>query len=83
MTYQNEDYPRVDEIIIDVREYVEDVCRGEWPEDEWFGLGSNWSINVWEEECGRRGITVFRDTIGPSGHVETDLTAGISIIISS
>lgn len=82
MIFRDVDYPGVDEILIAVDEFVRRKLRGEWPEDEWFSVGSNWSVNVWKEN-GCRRITVYRDMVTASGYVETDCSAGISIPISS
>jgi hypothetical protein len=79
MKYQDEDFPTVAEIRKAVEEYVANERDGEWPEDDWFVIGSKWSVNVWWDELGRTHITVYHDSIGGSGFPETDVHCGISI----
>jgi hypothetical protein len=70
----------VEEIFGAVTEYVARERGGEWPEDAWFDLGSEWSVNVWTwEDSSDRRITVYRDFVGRSGYRETDTSAGISL----
>lgn len=78
MEFKNQDFPTVEEIKQAVQEYVNDQCGGEWPEDEYFDIGTGWRVNVWDDD-GQKSITVYRDSFDESGFRVSDLAGGISI----
>ncbi len=78
MIYKNENIPSVAEICRAAGEFVNEKCAGVWPEDDWFDIGRNWSVNIWEREGDQR-ITVYPDRINIDGYRTTDCVFGITI----
>jgi hypothetical protein len=78
MKFNSENFPTVDEIRRAAEEFVDEHHVGVWPEDDWFDIGRNWSVNVWQEE-GRQRITVYPDRIDGQGFRTTDALFGINI----
>ena len=78
MKFENENFPSVFEFKGAVKECVYGRCAGEWPENDWFDVGSQGSVKVWRDLDQKR-ITVYPDLIGDRGMRTTDPLGGIVI----
>jgi len=68
-------FPTTGEIKRAADKFVAETCGGQWPEDEWFDIGDQWSVNIFTRSSERQ-ITVYRY---PSPGAELDTLGGINI----
>ena len=75
--FKDENFPTVKEIKDFVQKYVEEMCDGEYPEDEWYGV-AKWDFNMHMPEPGVKWVTVYPVNVP---HNDTDSSRGICIEI--